>query len=88
MEPQKHLFEKGKSSSKPSFLGSMLIFRGVVKLDHETPSKVEHKKCFELPPPRKKKNGHESYTLVGQGSPTAFFLDEFPPPLDPVTAGT
>ena len=73
MEPQKHLFEKGKSSSKPAFLGSMLIFRGVVKLDHETPSKVEHKSCFELPPPRKKNTGHESYTLVGQGSPTAFF---------------
>ena len=28
MEPENHLFEKEKSSSKPPFLGSMLIFRG------------------------------------------------------------
>ena len=95
MEPQKHLFEKGKSSSKPSFLGCMLIFRGVVKLDHETPSKVEHKNCFELPPPRKKKRPwklHPGWSRISNG----FLLDEFPLPLDQkkrkeqdtVTAGT
>lgn len=31
MELENHLFEKGKSCSKPSFSGSMLIFRGVVE---------------------------------------------------------
>ncbi len=29
MRPENHLFEKGKSSYKPPFLVSMLIFRGV-----------------------------------------------------------
>jgi len=63
-------------------------------MKHE--GKVEHKKCFELPPPRKKNTGHESYTLVGQGPPTAFFWMNFHHLLtnkkrkkqDTVTAGT
>ena len=41
MEPENTPLEKAKSSSKPSFSGSMLIFRGVVEYRNENPPKIE-----------------------------------------------
>ena len=49
VEPENPPFEKGKSSAKPSFLGSILIFRGVVESSEDENNK-DHNQLLCFPP--------------------------------------
>ena len=75
MEPKKSPNWKGKSSYKPLFSGSMLIFRGKTYIFHKNQLNPRYKAAYfpckkrgKLRFPLKKKNGKEHRTTAGPGT--------------------